>query len=229
MSAEADRPKPRLPKKRYSILVPQAARRAVRAHRRPAPRIHKSAIVEDALDRRLNPEKYPLIGDALLRRLDEQSRSIATLKRETVIVAKMLSLFVRNYPKRPRTTADVADCDAERIRVAWCGYAWVRTVRHMAARDHLDGRAATQLADRGQTADHGRGVGAWCPPLRLWPTATAFAGHCSTHGCDWRATTRCRASQSRRSRPTSVAADVIGRSSQRPGRARDRRFRHLQC
>ena len=53
--------------------------------------------MEEALDRRLNPEKYPLIGDALLRRLDEQSRSIATLKRDTVIVAEMLSLFVRYF------------------------------------------------------------------------------------------------------------------------------------
>jgi hypothetical protein len=78
MSTEAppaDRPKPLPPKKRYSVLLPQ----------------------EEALDRRLNPDKYPFIGDALLRRLDEQSRSFATLKRDTVIIAEMVSLFVRYF------------------------------------------------------------------------------------------------------------------------------------
>jgi len=99
MSTEAppaDRPKPPPPKKRYSVLLPQEL--AERFERVAALRHgSKSAIVEEALDRRLNPEKYPFIGDALLRRLDEQSRTIATLKRDTVIVAEMLSLFVRYY------------------------------------------------------------------------------------------------------------------------------------
>ena len=99
MSAEPQlqsRPKPLPPKKRYSVLLPQEL---AERFERVAGLRHgsKSAIVEEALDRRLNPEKYPLIGDALLRRLDEQSRSIATLKRDTVIVAEMLSLFVRYF------------------------------------------------------------------------------------------------------------------------------------
>jgi hypothetical protein len=90
------RPKPLPPKKRYSVLLPQEL---AERFERVAGLRHgsKSAIVEEALDRRLNPEKYPFIGDALLRRLDEQSRSIATLKRDTVIVAEMLSLFVRYF------------------------------------------------------------------------------------------------------------------------------------
>jgi predicted transcriptional regulator len=92
----ADRPKPPPPKKRYSVLLPQEL--AARFERVAGLRHgSKSAIVEEALDRRLNPDKYPFIGDALLRRLDEQSRSIATLKRDTVIVAEMLSLFVRYF------------------------------------------------------------------------------------------------------------------------------------
>jgi predicted DNA-binding protein len=99
MSTEArpaDRPKPLPPKKRYSVLLPQEL--AERFERIAGLRHgSKSAIVEEALDRRLNPEKYPFIGDALLRRLDEQSRTIATLKRDTVIVAEMLSLFVRYF------------------------------------------------------------------------------------------------------------------------------------
>jgi predicted DNA-binding protein len=84
MSTEArpaDRPKPLPPKKRYSVLLPQEL---AERFERVAGLRHgsKSAIVEEALDRRLNPEKYPLIGDALLRRLDEQSRTIAALKRD---------------------------------------------------------------------------------------------------------------------------------------------------
>jgi predicted DNA-binding protein len=98
MSTEAppaDRPKPP-PKKRYSVLLPQEL---AERFERVAGLRHgsKSAIVEEALDRRLNPEKYPFIGDALLRRLDEQSRSFATLKRDTVIIAEMVSLFVRYF------------------------------------------------------------------------------------------------------------------------------------
>jgi hypothetical protein len=90
------RPKPLPPKKRYSVLLSQEL---AERFERVAGLRHgsKSAIVEEALDRRLYPEKYPLIGDALLRRLDEQSRTIATLKRDTVIVAEMLSLFVRYF------------------------------------------------------------------------------------------------------------------------------------
>jgi predicted DNA-binding protein len=99
MSTEArpaDRPKPPPPKKRYSVLLPQEL---AERFERVAGLRHgsKSAIVEEALDRRLNPEKYPFIGDALLRRLDEQSRSIVTLKRDTVIIAEMVSLFVRYF------------------------------------------------------------------------------------------------------------------------------------
>jgi predicted DNA-binding protein len=99
MSTEAQaaaRPKPLPPKKRYSILLPHEL---AERFERVAGLRHgsKSAIVEEALDRRLNPEKYPLIGDALLRRLDEQSKSLATLKRDTVIIAEMVSLFVRYF------------------------------------------------------------------------------------------------------------------------------------
>jgi hypothetical protein len=90
------RPKPLPPKKRYSVLLPHdlAERFENVAKLRHG---SKSAIVEEALDRRLNPDKYPFIGDALLRRLDEQSRTIATLRRDTVIIAEMVSLFVRYF------------------------------------------------------------------------------------------------------------------------------------
>jgi predicted DNA-binding protein len=84
------------PKKRYSILLPQEL---AERFERVAKLRHgaKSAMVEDALDRRLNPEKYPLIDEGLLRRLDEQAKSLATLRRDCAIIAELLSLFVRYF------------------------------------------------------------------------------------------------------------------------------------
>jgi predicted DNA-binding protein len=83
-------------KKRYSILLPEEL--AERFERVAKLRNGaKSALVEEALDRRLSPEKYPLIEDALLRRLDEQAASLATLKRDAAINTEMISLFVRYF------------------------------------------------------------------------------------------------------------------------------------
>jgi predicted DNA-binding protein len=83
-------------KKRYSVLLSEeVAERFERVAR--LRRGAKSAVVEDALDRRLNPEKYPLVGDALLRRLDEQAASLAVIKRDAAIITEMISLFVRYF------------------------------------------------------------------------------------------------------------------------------------
>jgi predicted transcriptional regulator len=83
-------------KRRYSILL--SADLADRFERVAKLRHGaKSALVEDALDRRLNPEKFPLLDDALLRRLDEQATGLATLKRDTAINTEMISLFVRYF------------------------------------------------------------------------------------------------------------------------------------
>jgi predicted DNA-binding protein len=89
-------PKPLPPKKRYSILLSQEV---AERFERVARLRHgaKSAVVEEALERRLMPEKYPLIDEALLRRLDEQDKSLATLKRDQAIYGEMLSLFVRYF------------------------------------------------------------------------------------------------------------------------------------
>ena len=99
MTSEGQQPIQRKPlpsKKRYSILLSQEV---AERFERVARLRHgaKSAVVEEALERRLMPEKYPLIDEALLRRLDEQARSLATLKRDLVVVAEMLSLFVRYF------------------------------------------------------------------------------------------------------------------------------------
>ena len=79
MSTEAQpqtRPKPLPPKKRYYILL---SHELAERFERVAKLRHgaKSAVVEEALDRRLNPEKYPRIGDALLRRLMSDRRVVS--------------------------------------------------------------------------------------------------------------------------------------------------------
>src|SRR5215471_8490062 len=83
-------------KKRYSILLSdEIAERFERVARRRNGT--KSAIIEEMLDRRLNPERYPLIDDVILRRFDELSRGVAAIKRDVAITTEMVSLFVRYY------------------------------------------------------------------------------------------------------------------------------------
>ena len=99
MTSEGQQPIQRKPlpsKKRYSILLSQEV---AERFERVARLRHgaKSAVVEEALERRLMPEKYPLIDEALLRRLDEQDKSLAALKRDQAIYGEMLSLFVRYF------------------------------------------------------------------------------------------------------------------------------------
>src|SRR3974390_753397 len=93
---ERVRPMPSRLKKRYSILLSEEiAERFERVARRRNGA--KSAIIEEMLDRRLNPERYPLIDDGILRRLDEMSRSLAGIKSDVAIATEMVSLFVRYY------------------------------------------------------------------------------------------------------------------------------------
>jgi predicted DNA-binding protein len=83
-------------KKRYSILLSdEIAERFERVARRRNGA--KSAIIEEMLDRRLNPERYPLIDEGILRRLDEISRNLGGLKSEVAVATEMVSLFVRYY------------------------------------------------------------------------------------------------------------------------------------
>jgi predicted DNA-binding protein len=90
------KPMPTRLKKRYSILLSdELAERFERVARRRNGA--KSAIIEEMLDRRLNPERYPLIDDGILRRLDELSKDFADIKRDLAIVTEMVSLFVRYY------------------------------------------------------------------------------------------------------------------------------------
>lgn len=57
----------------------------------------KSAIVAEALERYLNPERQRLLDDAALRRLDTISKSISTVARDGAIATETLSLFVRYF------------------------------------------------------------------------------------------------------------------------------------
>jgi hypothetical protein len=83
-------------KKRYSILLSdEIAERFERVARRRNGA--KSAIIEEMLDRRLNPERYPLIDEGILRRLDELSRNLGGLKSEVAVATEMVSLFVRYF------------------------------------------------------------------------------------------------------------------------------------
>jgi predicted DNA-binding protein len=99
-------------KRRYSVLL--SSELAERFERVAKLRNGaKSALVEEALDRRLNPEKYPLLDAALLRRLDEQATSLATLKRDAAINTEMISLFVRYFLT---ITPPLADSDQQPAR-----------------------------------------------------------------------------------------------------------------
>jgi predicted DNA-binding protein len=90
------KPMPTRHKKRYSILLSdEIAERFERVARRRNGA--KSAIIEEMLDRRLNPERYPLIDDVILRRFDDLSGSLAAIKRDVAIATEMTSLFVRYY------------------------------------------------------------------------------------------------------------------------------------
>ena len=57
----------------------------------------KSALVQDALRERLEPQPMPGVNDALGRRLDELNRTVARIDRDNAIVTETLALFVRYF------------------------------------------------------------------------------------------------------------------------------------
>lgn len=72
----------------------------------------KSALVEEALERYLNPERRRLLDDAALRRLDTVSKQVSTVARDVAIATETLSLFVRYFltitPPLPQPEQDAA-------------------------------------------------------------------------------------------------------------------------
>jgi hypothetical protein len=71
------------------------AQRLKLAAKRPG--TNKSAIVDAALDRFLNPERDERGDAALIRRLDRVSRQLDRTERDVSVVAETVALFVRYY------------------------------------------------------------------------------------------------------------------------------------
>lgn len=71
-----------------------AERLALAANR---PGTNKSAVVDAALDRFLNPERDQSGDAVLLRRLDHMSRQLGRVERDLSITAETIALFVRYY------------------------------------------------------------------------------------------------------------------------------------
>ncbi|WP_128970760.1 CopG family transcriptional regulator [Bradyrhizobium tropiciagri] len=86
------------------------AQRLELAARRPG--TNKSAIVDAALDRFLNPERDASGDAALLRRLDRMNRQLDRAERDLSIMAETIALFVRYYltitPPLPTGDQDAA-------------------------------------------------------------------------------------------------------------------------
>jgi len=83
-------------KKRYTLYLSRPLARQfdlVAGQRNGA----KSALVEEALRLSLSPQQHPGLEEGLARRLDELSKSVATIKRDVAIVTETLALFVRYY------------------------------------------------------------------------------------------------------------------------------------
>jgi hypothetical protein len=76
-------------------LSDHVAERLTLAAKRPG--TNRSAIVDAALDRFLNPERDTSGDGALIRRLDRVSRQLDRLDRDSSIMAETIALFVRYY------------------------------------------------------------------------------------------------------------------------------------
>jgi hypothetical protein len=76
-------------------LSDRVAERLALAAKRPG--VNKSAIIDAALDRFLNPERDPTGDAALVRRLDRMSRQLDRIDRDLGITAETLALYVRYY------------------------------------------------------------------------------------------------------------------------------------
>ncbi|MGY3697653.1 hypothetical protein ACVIGA_007733 [Bradyrhizobium sp. USDA 3240] len=86
------------------------AQRLELAAKRPG--TNKSAIVDAALDRFLNPERDASGDAALIRRLDRMSRQLERADRDVSVLAETIALFIRYYltitPPLPSQDQDAA-------------------------------------------------------------------------------------------------------------------------
>jgi AcrR family transcriptional regulator len=72
----------------------------------------KSALLEEALRARLEPEQIPRIDEVLIRRLNEHNRAIGSIARDVAIITETLALFVRYFltitPPLPKSEQEPA-------------------------------------------------------------------------------------------------------------------------
>src|SRR5258707_5259733 len=91
-------------------LSDHVAKRLTLAANRPG--TNKSAIVDAALDRFLNPERDSSGDAALIRRLDRMSRQLERADRDVSVLAETMALFIRYYltitPPLPSQDQDAA-------------------------------------------------------------------------------------------------------------------------
>lgn len=93
-----------------AYLSDSVSQRLELAAKRPG--TNKSAIVEAALDRFLNPERDTSGDAALIRRLDRMSRQFGRIDGDLTVMAETIALFVRYYltitPPLPSGDQDAA-------------------------------------------------------------------------------------------------------------------------
>jgi hypothetical protein len=100
-------------KKKYTLYLPVPLARKLDQVARDR---HggKSALVEDAVRASLEPQPHAGIEDALARRLNEISRTLATLARDQLVATETLALFVRYFLT---ATPPVPDSEQESARL----------------------------------------------------------------------------------------------------------------
>jgi hypothetical protein len=82
-------------KKRYAIyLSPVMARKLDFVGQAPGA---KSALIEEALRARLEPEQVPGANEVIVRRLNELQRIVGGIGRDVAIATETLALFVRYF------------------------------------------------------------------------------------------------------------------------------------
>ena len=88
----------------------------------------KSALVEKALDRQLDPDRIQKHDEALLRRMDGMMKGFADLQRDIAIVTETLSLYVRYFltvtppvPKAEQESAHILGRERFQVFVAQVG------------------------------------------------------------------------------------------------------------
>ena len=111
------------------------------------PGLNKSRIVNDALDKFLNPERDETFEKAMLRRLDKMSKSQAKIERNESITSETLALFVRYFltitpplPQAEQASAHALGKERFEVFIAQVG-------RRLAQDQNLIDEILTRIAD----------------------------------------------------------------------------------